>query len=136
MSKQPLQEVEEPGQKGEEEIEISKGREEEIPGDEEGSKTENPLDKYMKIILEAQKAKQKEASFSNFCKSLRLSHVWTFFFFRALLLRHAQIKRTSICMRRKTTGTTCCSGPTEGLNRFYLTSIKTTQKCIFMCFIL
>ncbi|TWW80892.1 Oral-facial-digital syndrome 1 protein -like protein [Takifugu flavidus] len=50
-----LQEVEEAGQKEAEETEISKGREEEDCSDEEGPKTENPLDKYMKIILEARK---------------------------------------------------------------------------------
>lgn len=51
--------MEEPGQKEAEESEISKGREEEDRSDEEGPKTENPLDKYMKIILEARK-KQAE----------------------------------------------------------------------------
>uniref|UniRef100_A0A3B5KEC2 OFD1 centriole and centriolar satellite protein n=1 Tax=Takifugu rubripes TaxID=31033 RepID=A0A3B5KEC2_TAKRU len=50
-----LQEVEEAGQKEAEETEISKGREEEDCSNEEGPKTENPLDKYMKIILEARK---------------------------------------------------------------------------------
>ncbi|TNN04262.1 hypothetical protein fugu_001291 [Takifugu bimaculatus] len=50
-----LQEVEEAGQKEAEETEISKGIEEEDCSDEEGPKTENPLDKYMKIILEARK---------------------------------------------------------------------------------
>lgn len=56
---QLLQEVEEAGQKEAEETEISKGREEEDCSNEEGPKTENPLDKYMKIILEARK-KQTE----------------------------------------------------------------------------
>lgn len=51
--------MEEPGQKDAEEIEISKGREEEDRSDEEEPKTENPLDKYMKIILESRK-KQAE----------------------------------------------------------------------------
>lgn len=57
-------EVEDPGQKDAEETEISKGREEEDRGNEEEPKTENPLDKYMKIIQEARK-NQTEASVGN-----------------------------------------------------------------------
>lgn len=63
ISNQPLQEVEKPGKKEDEETEIGRGREEGDHGDE--GKTEGPLDKYMKIILEARKKKQTEASFSN-----------------------------------------------------------------------
>lgn len=61
--------MEKPGNKEDEETEISKGREEEHHGDEE--KTESPLDKYMKIILEARKKKQTEVGFRNVCETLR-----------------------------------------------------------------
>lgn len=56
--------MEEAGQKEAEETEIGKGREEGDHSDEEGPKTENPLDKYMKIILEARK-KQTEVGAEN-----------------------------------------------------------------------
>lgn len=60
--------MEKPGKKEDEATEISKGREEENHGAE--GKTESPLDKYMKIILEARKNKQTEVSFSNVCETL------------------------------------------------------------------
>lgn len=80
MSNQSLQEVEEPGQKEDEDREISKGREEEDHSDEGGSKMENPLDKYMKIVLEARQKQQSEVSFSRFCKTLQFCGVWTLSF--------------------------------------------------------
>lgn len=65
---QLLQEVEKPGTTEDEETEMSKSREEEDHDDE--GKTESHLDKYMKIILEAQQTKQTEVSFSNVCETL------------------------------------------------------------------
>lgn len=57
--------MEKPGKKEDEATEISKGREEENHGAE--GKTESPLDKYMKIILEARKNKQTESPFIETC---------------------------------------------------------------------
>lgn len=66
MSNQPLQKVEEPGRKEDEDSEIS--REEEDHSDEGGSKMENPLDKYMKIVLEARQKQQTEVSLADSVK--------------------------------------------------------------------
>lgn len=65
--------MDKPGKKEDEETEIGKGREEEDHGDE--GKTESPLDKYMKIILEARKKKQTEASFSKVHETLSFSNL-------------------------------------------------------------
>lgn len=70
---QRLPEVEKPGKKEDEETEISKVRKEEDHGDE--GKTENPLDKYMKIILEERKEQQTEVSFSHVCETLSFFRV-------------------------------------------------------------
>lgn len=64
--------MDKPGKKEGEETELGKGGEEEDRGTE--GKTESPLDKYMKIILEARK-KQKEVSFRNVYETLSFFHV-------------------------------------------------------------
>lgn len=68
ISNQRLQEVETPEKKEDEETEISKVGKEEDHGDE--GKTENPLEKYMKIILEERKKQETEVSFSHVCETI------------------------------------------------------------------
>ncbi len=67
MSNQLFQEVEQPGQeKEEEEIGIDKGGDEEkkqeADNDGEESKGENPLEKYMKMVLEAREKQRVQVS--------------------------------------------------------------------------
>lgn len=59
--------MEKPGKKEDEETEINQAREEGDHGDE--GKTEGPLDKYMKIILEARMRKQTKVSVPNVCET-------------------------------------------------------------------
>lgn len=68
MPDQLLQDVEQPGQ---EEEEIRKGGDEEqkqeADDDREESKDENPLEKYMKMVLEARGKQRAHVSFTHIC---------------------------------------------------------------------
>lgn len=78
MSNQLLQEMEQPGQEKEEEEEtaVKKGGDEEqkqeADNDEEESKGENPLEKYMKMVLEAREKQHAQVSYTHSCKMLLL----------------------------------------------------------------
>lgn len=79
MSIQLLQEMEQPGQRKEEEEEetgIKEGADEEqkqeADNDGEESKGENPLEKYMKMVLEAREKQHAQVSCTHFCKTLLL----------------------------------------------------------------
>lgn len=65
--------MEKPEKKEDEETEISKVGKEEDHGDE--GKTENPLEKYMKIILEERKKQQTEVSLNYVCETLSFFRV-------------------------------------------------------------
>lgn len=68
-SNQLLQEVENPKQE-EEEIGVKKGVDEEISGEKYESKSENPLDKYMKMVLEARGKQHAQVSCIHVCLRL------------------------------------------------------------------
>lgn len=70
-SNQLLQEVENPKQKEEEEeTGVKKGIDEEISGEKYESKSENPLDKYMKMVLEAREKQHAQVSCTHVCLRL------------------------------------------------------------------
>lgn len=71
MYEQLLQEVVQSGQE-EEETGIKKSEEEQKAGDEgERSKDENPLEKYMKMVLEARSKQQVQVSFDkHLCEAI------------------------------------------------------------------
>lgn len=74
-SNQLLQEVENPKQEEEEEeTGVKKGVDEEISGEKYESKSENPLDKYMKMVLEARGKQHAQVSCIHVC--LRLLYKW------------------------------------------------------------
>ena len=66
LSNQLLQEVEPPGKEDEEDAEVKKGegegKREEADSSTEESKGENPLDKYMKMVLQAREKQHIQAS--------------------------------------------------------------------------
>lgn len=69
-SNQLLQEVENPKQEEEEETRVKKGVDEEISGQKYESKSENPLDKYMKMVLEAREKQHAQVSCMHVCLRL------------------------------------------------------------------
>lgn len=69
-SNQLLQEVENPKQEEEEETGVKKGVDEEISGEKYESKSENPLDKYMKMVLEARGKQHAQVSCIHVCLRL------------------------------------------------------------------
>lgn len=69
-SNQLLQEVENPKQEEEEETGVKKGVNEEISGEKDESKSENPLDKYMKMVLEAREKQHAQVSCMHVCLRL------------------------------------------------------------------
>lgn len=74
-SDQLLQEVENPKrEEEEEETGVKKGVDEEISGEKYESKSENPLDKYMKMVLEAREKQHAQVSCIHVC--LRLLYKW------------------------------------------------------------
>lgn len=72
MSNQLMQQVEKPGQ--EEEIGSKKGGDlepkQEADDDGEESKGENPLEKYMKMVLEAREKQHAQVSCTPICQRL------------------------------------------------------------------
>lgn len=78
MSEQLLQEMEQPGQE-EEESGIKKRVEElkeEAGDDGEKSKDENPLEKYMKMVLEAREKQHVQVSCIHICVKLLQTCSW------------------------------------------------------------
>lgn len=116
-SNQLLQEVENPKQEEEEETGVKKGVDEEISVEKYNeSKSENPLDKYMKMVLEAREKQHAQVSCMHVCLRLlyklnrRLDADWSslglFFFYRALeeKRQNMQAQRPRVCLRIKKTG--------------------------------
>lgn len=85
------------------------GNDEQKPDDvREETKGENPLEKYMKMVLEARERQRAQVSPTHICPELcfwdfQLSVFWVFF--RALEeKKNIRAQRQRVCLRRKTTG--------------------------------